>query len=88
MVANAITYSGLTTNLANSPVTRTQSFPSATSLTFTPDLKVNTTGAIGGDSMVMASATVSFTQVPEPATILLFSAGLAGLAATRRRRSA
>ncbi len=49
------------------------------------NLGLGQNGAFNGDTLSLNHATVVFTAAPEPATVLVFLTGLAGLVAVRRK---
>ncbi len=73
-------------NFAGGPTTASRTFAPTTSFSVVKDLKLN--AAVPGlGILTLASVTQSYLPAPEPTAIALMLTGLAGLAASRRRKS-
>lgn len=73
-------------NLAGGPTTASRTFAPITTFSVMKDLKLNA-AVPGSGTLTLAYVTQSYLPAPEPAAIGLMLTGLAGLAASRRRKS-
>ena len=77
-------------NLLGTLIQTTLNFPGDSAPNYTPAAFVNGVATLnnGQNFQLQADANQSFSQVPEPATLTLLGAGLAGIYLTRRKLSA